>query len=171
MLDVRVKRFIILFILLIPLLAVSACSNSAMGPTLTPQRAVGHFLSDAGKGDFEAAAQWVSDGSDHLIPTWTATLFMPEHSDPITPTEANKIDRFITSLYRITVLDQTDTEVTVSVVFTATDALVAFPSVADDPRVPTSAAYTAILTRTAVVEDEETEYGDWLVSDFRTGSV
>ena len=170
MLCVYVKRFTLIVLLAGTLLSIQSCNNSSLAPTLTPQRVVAHFLIDSGKGDYITAAQWVVDGSDHLIESWAQLLIMPSHSDPITPSEAQRIERFIASLYRITVIDQTDTDVTVSVVFTATDALVAFPDVADDPTVPTSAAYTAILTRTATVEDDETEYGDWLVSDFRTGS-
>jgi len=58
-------------------------------------------------------------------------------------------------------MDHTDIEANVHLVFVATDALVGFPSVMDNPLIPNSASWMIILRHEQSGEGEDVTYGDW----------
>lgn len=140
------------------LTALSASCEGALSPERTPQRAVIGFLKAVGRGDLAGAREWVAPESAEGIPEWTRHLFLPAHATPPTSEEENRIDQFIGLFYRITVREETETEARVHMVFVATDALVGFPSVADDPLVPNSASFMLTLKR-----EGEAEQRSWRI--------
>lgn len=119
----------------------------ALAPEQTPQRVVINFLKEAGRGDYTAAAEWVAGESAGEVENWCRYLIFPEHGTPPSHDEESKIDRFIELFYRTNVLEENEATVEVSLNFFPNDALIGFPSVADDPTVPTSAQFTVILRK------------------------
>jgi hypothetical protein len=155
----HVFRFVPILACLIS--AHTACKE-ALSPEQTPQRVVIHFLKEAGRGDLDGAAEYVAPESAGDVASWARLLIFPTISSPPTPEDGEKIDKFIGRFYRITEMETTETEATVHVVFVATDMIVEYPSVAENPLVPNSAAFTLKLVRPA--SGEGSPPGDWKIS-------
>jgi hypothetical protein len=166
------SRVLFLFVslsLIFSLISQTGC-ESALKPEQTPNRVVINFLKDVGRYNYTGAQAFVAPDQHDRIPTWASQLIFPEISNPPTPEEAEKIDKFIGTIYRITSMDETDTSAKIYVVFTASDALMGFPSVADNPLTPVSATWTVMLTRTMDGEGTEAEFGDWLITSIESGA-
>jgi hypothetical protein len=155
------SRLIPLMVLLVVFL--SACSDM-LKPEQTPERVVIHFLKEAGRGDMDGAREFVTPDSSGMVEQWTSLLYFPDISSPPTEEEAQKIDRFIGLFYRITPMNETETEADVHVVFAATDAIIDFPSMANDPLLPNVAQFKATLSREPA--GENTDEGPWLIANF-----
>jgi hypothetical protein len=134
-----------------------------MSPERTPVRTVVGLLKDVGRGDLDSARRWVAPEAHDRIGSWNLLLFFPDHSTPPTSEEEQKIDQFIGLFYRITVMEETETEARVHLVFAATDAIIGFPSVAENPLVPNTASFRLALKREASPE-ESAEKGKWLIA-------
>lgn len=141
-------------IILALVMICSACSDM-LKPEQTPERVVIHFLKEAGRGDMNGAREFVIPESSGMVEQWTSFLYFPDISSPPTEDEAAGIDRFIGLFYRITPMNVTDTEAEVHVAFSATDAIIEFPSVANDPLLPNIAQFRVTLMREPVGEDGE----------------
>ncbi len=137
--------------------------ESVLSPEMTPERVVGNFLGDVGLENFEAAAEWVAPESVDQMESWHRKLFFPEHATPPTDEDETKLDRFLNHFYRITLMESTDTEARLHLVFAATDAIIGFPSIADDPMLPNSAAFTVMLVRSPEGEGEDAATTDWRI--------
>jgi len=142
---------------------ISVSCESVLSPEETPERVTVNFLKAVGRDDFDSAGQWVVEESRGMISSWKAMFFFPDHQDPLTTDDENKIDRFIGNFYRVTVADEQETQLSARLLFTATDALVGFPSVADNPMVPNSALFLVTMTRTAEGDGENIEFSDWRI--------
>ena len=129
----------------------------------------GRFLGEVGLGNIDGARELVAPEAADQVESWSLRLYFPSHSSPATSEDKTKLDRFIGHFYRITQMDHTETEADVHLVFVGTDAIVGFPSVADDPLLPTSAAFMVKLARTVEGEGEDLEYGRWKIITF--GSI
>ncbi len=156
---------------LLPVAALPACEG-ALSPEQTPNRVIIAFLKAIGRGDLDAAREFVAPESADRIESWARLLFFPDHSTPPTPKEEHDVDRFIGLFYRITVMEETETEASLHVVFVATDALIGFPAVADDPLVPSSAPFRVTLVRQFVGGGEDEAEGEgskptgWLITSW-----
>ncbi|HDS30227.1 MAG TPA: hypothetical protein ENN67_04200 [Firmicutes bacterium] len=76
-------------------------------------------------------------------------------------------------MYRFTKLEAGETEASVGVTFFASDALIAYPSVAEDPTTPVSAFYTVRLKRLVDESGEDSKIDDstpWYIYDFACSS-
>ena len=125
---------------------ISGCEGM-LSPEQTPQRTVINFLKEAARGNYPAASEWVADESEGEMEHWTSQLIFPDYSTPPSAEEASKIDKFFELFYRTNVLEETETEAKVSLVFFPTDAMIGFPEVADDPIIPTRASFTVMLKK------------------------
>ena len=153
-----------LFIALCP--TIQGCAN-ALRPEQTPQRVIINFLKAAGRGNIAGAEAFVVPESRSQIPSWVSQLFFPDHASPPTSDEEAKVDQFIGQFFRIAAINQpakTDTEVQARLTFAATDAMVGFPSVANNPLVPNSALYVVTLRRTVTGEGDKAKPGEWLIA-------
>jgi len=162
----RVSAALIAAVFALTLTAVAGCEG-ALSPELNPQRVVIYFLKDVGRGNPDAT-KWVSPDAAGEVESWKRLLIFPDHATPPSPAEEEQIDRFIGLFYRVTVMDEGETEATVHLVFAATDAVVGFPSVADNPTVPSVAPFQLTLVRTKEGEGKEAKFGDWRISAFQT---
>ena len=150
------RSLILTFCMLLIILALPACKGG-LSPEQTPQRTVVNFLKEVGRGNYDAAAEWVADESDGEVGTWSMKLFFPDHGSPPSAKEAADVDKFIELFYRTTVVEESETSVEISLSFFPTDALIGFPSVAEDPTIPTSARYTVMLRKTEAATNESGE--------------
>jgi hypothetical protein len=160
----HLTRIIILWLAAVTLL-ISGC-QSAMKPEQTPERIVIGFLKAVGRSDFESAKAFVVPESQGEIQNWTKMLFFPDHATPPSQSEADDIDRFIGLFYKITPTSQpkdTDTQLEVRLTFSATDALVGFPSVVNNPMVPNSALLMVQMSRTITGEGKDAKVSDWSI--------
>jgi len=158
-LTLHALRFIPILACLIS--AHTACKG-ALSPEQTPQRVVIHFLKEAGRGDLDGAAEYVAPESAGNVASWARLLIFPDISSPPTPEDEETIDKFIGLFYRITEMEKTETEAMVHVVFVATDMIVEYPSVAENPLIPNSAPFSLKLVRSA--GEEGSPPGDWKIS-------
>ena len=150
-------------ILLLPLVlaaAVAGCSG-ALEPRQTPQRVVLHFLKEAGRRNPDGAAQWTTPEAASQIESWIGLLFFPEVSHPATEEEGETIDRFIGLFYRVTTMSETETEAEVHLIFSATDAILEYPSVANQPMLPNVAQFMVTLVR----QPSDSKEGEWKISN------
>ena len=157
------RPLIIILMLCCAIPPFSGCSN-ALEPEKTPQRVVIDFLKESGRRDYEMAGEYVTAGSRDRIEQWARSLFFPDVSNPATPEEGQNIDKFIGNFYRVTTDDETQTQARVTLIWSATDALIGFPSVSENPMVPTSAMFEILLERTDGSTDGE--MGSWMISNF-----
>ncbi len=148
-------------------LTAAAGCEGALSPELNPQRVVIGFLKDVGRGSPDAT-KWVTPDAARQIESWKGLLIFPDHATPPSPSEEEQIDRFISLCYRVTMMDEGETEATVHLVFAGTDAIVGFPSVANNPSVPNVAPFQLTLVRTKEGEGKKARYGDWRISAFQT---
>jgi len=164
-----VARSIFVPLLLVLVIASVPGCGSALKPEQTPTRVVINFMKAAGRNDITAAGQYVSPESSEQVGTWRRSLIYPDISEPPTVSDESRINRFIGSLYRFTVMDETETTAKVYVIFTASDSLMGFPSVADNPQTPVSATWTVMLSRSVQGEGDDTTYTEWIIDSFETG--
>ncbi len=141
---------------------VGGCEG-ALAPKRTPNRVVIGFLKEIGRNDYDAAREWVAEESIPLIESWDRVLYFPDVSNPPTEEDGERIDDFISLFYRITTMEEGDTTAKVHLVFVATDAIINFPDIADDPLVPNSAPFMVALTRPVEDESEDSNAGDWKI--------
>lgn len=138
-----------------------------LAPERTPERTVIKFLKEVGRGNYESAGEWVESESRDKIESWARLFFFPDRETPPTAENEAKIDQFIGLFYRVTLMEESEDRAKIHLVFVATDALVGFPSVADNPLVPNSVSYTVILRKGINEEngtDGETESGWEIIS-------
>lgn len=128
-----------------------------------PIRAFVEFLKAAGIGDMDAMKQRTDEASWGQIEIWLPMLIFPEHANPPSAEEISGIDRFIGLFYQINIIDQSDTECRLSVIWAGTDAVIQYPSVSENPTIPPTARYSVILTR-QLADSNDSEYTDWKVS-------
>jgi hypothetical protein len=143
-----------LLILSFCLFAIPALScESLVTAQENPTRTVIDFLKDIGRGDFEGARDFVADDSQDQIQSWFNSMWFPDHETPPTPQNESDIDKFIGNFYKVSVDNQDDLLAVAMLTWSATDALIAFPSVADNPTVPPNARYRITLVNEAASED------------------
>ncbi len=138
-----------------------------LAPEMTPERTVINFLKEVGKGNYESAGEWVGVESRDQIESWARLFFFPDRETPPTAENEANIDQFIGLFYRVTLMEESEDSAKIHLVFVATDALVGFPSVADNPLVPNSVSYTVILRKDingGNGTDRETESGWEIIS-------
>ncbi|MCX6646841.1 MAG: hypothetical protein NTY09_10900 [bacterium] len=148
--------FIIFCFLLASIAFFSGCKG-ALSPEQTPQRTVINFMKEAGRGNLSAASEWVAAESEGEMEHWRSLLIFPRYSTPPSAEEASKIDKFIELFYRTNVLEETETEAKVSLVFFPTDAMIGYPDVAEDPTIPTRASFTVMLKKTGAPSENSNQ--------------
>ena len=162
-------RIATLALVLIPAAILTGC-RGALKPEQTPERTVIGFLKAVGRGDFNGANNFiVPEKRAGLAQQWASQLFFPDHATPPSTDDEEQIDHFIGLFYRIvptSVPTETDTQVQVRLTFSATDALVGFPTVANDPMVPNNALFMLTLARSVPPAESREKPGDWMISDF-----
>jgi hypothetical protein len=148
-------------------IATLSCED-AFAPEQTPTRVVVAFMKAVGQGDTDVALQYVWPDSADQVETWRQMLIFPDVSTPPTDKELRDVETFIGNMYRFTVMDVGDTEATVSVKFFATDAIIGYPSVAEDPGTPVSATYSVNLLREQAGTNPQgkADYGPWLIREW-----
>ena len=142
------------------------CEN-ALSPERTPERVVIGFLKAVGRGNMEAAKAFVVPESQGQIQNWYKQLFFPDHATPPSSGDEQEIDHFIALFYKITPTSnptETDTQIHARLSFAATDAMVGFPSVVNNPLIPNSALFMVTLTRSIVGEGKKAKPGPWLIA-------
>jgi len=148
--------------------ALVSCGSS-FSAEVTPERVVGNFLREIGWENFDAAAEYVVPDAASQIENWRRGMFFPDHSTPPTSEDETRLDRYIGHFFRITLMESTDSEAKIHLVFVATDALIGFTSVAENPLVPNSLSYNIVLRREIVgaeendEENEDVVAGDWKI--------
>ena len=159
---IRTKTLFFAICIVITTVLSMSCQGE-MSPQDTPERTVGGFLREVGLGNTDAARAYAVPESASMVETWLAKLYFPDHSNPPSSTDKTNLDKFIGNFYRVTLMDSTDTDATVRLMFAPTDALISFPSVADNPLVPTSAIFDVLLRRDVQNDGEEPVFGDWKI--------
>jgi hypothetical protein len=154
---VKLHYGLILSCFLLASIAFFAGCNGALSPEQTPQRTLINFMKEAARGNFSAASEWVADESAGEIENWRSKLIFPRYDTPPTSEEAAKIDKFIELFYRTDVLEESETEAKISLLFFPTDAMMGYPEVADDPTVPTRATFTVMLRKTASTSENQNQ--------------
>jgi hypothetical protein len=166
--DSAVLRFAILILAICLDLIWTGCQG-ALTPEQTPERTVINFLKAVGRGDFSRADSFVvPEKRGGQAQLWANQLFFPDHATPPSKSDEEQIDHFIGLFYRLTATTTpapTDTQVEVRLTFSGTDAMVGFPSVANDPLVPNTALFMVTLTRTLPQPESKEKPGDWMISD------
>jgi len=147
-------------LLILALVVNTACSDM-LKPEQTPERVVIHFLKEAGRSNMDGAREFVTPESTSQVEQWTSLLYFPDISSPATEEDGQTIDRFIGLFYRITPMDVTEMQAEVHVAFSATDAIIEFPSVANDPLLPNIAQFRITLVREPAGENGEES--PWLI--------
>jgi len=145
--------------------------QGAVSPQVTPERVIGDFLRESGLGNMDAARAYAVPESAPMVETWRAKLYFPDHSNPPSAADETNLDKFIGNFYRVTLMESTDTEATVRLMFAPTDALIGFPSVADNPLVPTSAMFDVALRRDVQSDGEKPDFGDWKIVSLESARV
>lgn len=130
----------------------------------TPNRVLVDFLKAVGRGDYQRAGEFVVPDAHSSISTWASSLIFPDHAVPPTPQDEEQIDKFIGLFYRTTIDSQEETRVTLGLTYASTDALIQFPSVADNPMTPTSALFQVVLVREPIGTDGK--FSDWKIESF-----
>ena len=151
----------------IVILIITTCLSSCR-PEQTPTRVIVKFMQAVGCQDFESARQYVTPDSAGEVENWHALLIFPDVSNPPTEKEEKNIGTFIGALYRFFETEVTESEATIRVTFFATDALIRFPTVADDPLTPVSAPFEVKLVRLPESDSSEDnpDLGPWLISEW-----
>mgnify|MGYP001082245401 CR=1 FL=1 len=148
-------------LIILALAVINTACSDMLKPEQTPERVVIHFLKEAGRGNMEGALEFVTPESSGQIEQWTSLLYFPDIASPATEDDGQTIDRFIGLFYRITPMDVTEMQAEVHVAFSATDAIIEFPSVANDPLLPNIAQFRITLVREPAGEDGEEK--PWLI--------
>ena len=167
---IRTQSLFVAISIVITSVLLMSCQGE-MSPQVTPERVIGDFLRESGLGNTDAARAYAVPESAPMVETWQAKLYFPDHSNPPSAADETNLDKFIGNFYRVTLMESTDTEATVRLMFAPTDALIGFPSVADNPLVPTSAMFDVVLRRDIQSDGEKPDFGDWKIVSLESARI